>query len=246
MRENERLLLTCLPIWSASVASDRDRERLRRASDMLGSLVDEFVFVGGTMTSLMITDPAASETRVTDDIDVILSAATRSQYYQVEQRLLALGFSQRPHNEHPICRWFREEVILDVMPDDASILGFSNRWYATAFEDARTFSVGDGRTVRVISPALFVATKLEAFAGRGHGDFQASRDIEDLVAVIDGRSELHGEISVAPPEVRAYLAAQLGALLAAEDFLSSLPGHLAGDHARMPIVVSRVEEISKL
>lgn len=29
----------------------------------------------------------------------------------------------------PICRWTYDDEIVDIMPDDPSILGFSNRWY---------------------------------------------------------------------------------------------------------------------
>jgi hypothetical protein len=44
-----------------------------------------------------------------------------------------------------------------------------------------------GAGVRSVSAPYFLATKLEAFDGRGSGDYLTSHDIEDLVAVIDGR-----------------------------------------------------------
>lgn len=36
----------------------------------------------------------------------------------------------------------------------------------------------------------FLATKIEAFKGRGRRDFWASHDLEDLIFVIDGRSTI--------------------------------------------------------
>jgi hypothetical protein len=35
----------------------------------------------------------------------------------------------------------------------------------------------------------FVATKLEAFASRGGGDFLTSHDLEDVLNIVDGREE---------------------------------------------------------
>ena len=42
------------------------------------------------------------------------------------------------------------------------------------------------------------APKLEAFAGRGKGDYQSSNDVEDLLAVVNGRGELAEEIHARP------------------------------------------------
>jgi hypothetical protein len=47
---------------------------------------------------------------------------------------------------------------------------------------------------------------MEAFRGRGKNDFMASHDLEDFVAVIDGRSTIVAEIAQAPLDLRLYLA----------------------------------------
>ena len=56
------------------------------------------------------------------------------------------------------------------MPDNAEILGFSNRWYKTAIETAELHALGDLK-IRVASPPLFLATKFEAHHGRSEGDY---------------------------------------------------------------------------
>jgi hypothetical protein len=43
------------------------------------------------------------------------------------------------------------------------------------------------------SPYL-LATKLEAFRGRGDGDFAGSTDIEDIILIIDGRPSVLEEV----------------------------------------------------
>jgi predicted nucleotidyltransferase len=47
-----------------------------------------------------------------------------------------------------------------------------------------------GPSVRVITAPSFLATKLEAFRGRGKMDYQASHDLEDFVAIIEGREDV--------------------------------------------------------
>jgi len=66
------------------------------------------------------------------------------------------------------------------MPDDESILGFSNRWYAKGIETAITCSLTGKLNIRRLTPELFVATKLEASRGRGNKDLLGSRDMEDI------------------------------------------------------------------
>ena len=79
--------------------------------------------------------------------------------------------------------------------------------------------------VRVVTAVYFCATKLEAFAGRGKRDYQSSHDLEDLMAVVDGRPELPEEIHSGPEDVRAYIAAEFKNLLATPEFLDALPGY---------------------
>jgi hypothetical protein len=69
------------------------------------------------------------------------------------------------------------------MPVDEHILGFSNRWYPAAIETAQILDIA-GLDVRVVTPALVIATKLEAFHGRGGNDIFASHDLEDIIAVV--------------------------------------------------------------
>ena len=93
------------------------------------------------------------------------------------------------------------------------------------------------------------ATKLEAFNGRGKGDFMASHDMEDIIALVDGRNELVEEVAKAPEDLRTHLAVTFLDLLGNSLFLEALPGHLPGDAAsqqRLPILESRMRRISDL
>jgi len=146
------------------------------------------------------------------------------------------------------CRWIVGSALLDVMPTDESVLGFGNRWYAEAIHTAVQVSLPSGRKIRLISPPTFLGTKLEAFYGRGAGDFLASHDLEDIITVVDGPPELSKEIREAPLQLREYLVAQLRALLQDDNFLEALPAHLPGDaasQARLPVLIRRLRALAQ-
>ena len=82
-----------------------------------------------------------------------------------------------------------------------------------------------GLKIRLVAPVYFCASKLEAFAGRGKNDFSASSDLADLIGVVDGRSELAGEIQAAA-SVRSYLAKEIEKLLEIREFTDALAGHV--------------------
>lgn len=75
-----------------------------------------------------------------------------------------------------ICRWLHSDsgLILDAMPADASILGFANRWQGAALPHAVARTLPSGAVIRALSPPHLLATKLEAFKGRGCGNFWAA------------------------------------------------------------------------
>jgi hypothetical protein len=101
--------------------------------------------------------------------------------------------------------------------------------------------------IKLVTPPLFLATKLEAFRGRGGGDFLASHDLEDIITIIDGRHEILEDVRTCASALRAYIAHEIGVLLQNPEFNQALPGHLAGDEtsqARMPLIKERLRQLS--
>ncbi len=117
------------------------------------------------------------------------------------------------------------------MPLDEKILGFSNRWYRAAMEAATTHQLFPDLEIRVVTAPYFLATKIEAFRGRGRDDFFASHDLEDLVFVSDGRSTIVQEVRTEPALPREYLRTEIAGLLATSRFIDALPGYLLPDAA---------------
>ena len=206
-------------------------ELLELAAAALSDLLAEVVFVGGATVELWITDPGAPPVRPTQDVDVIVEVTTRSAFHEFEAKLRVRSFSE-DQEDGVICRWRHESgLILDAMPARGGILGFENRWQAEALPHAIERELPSGARIRAVSPPYFLATKLEAFKGRGRGDFLGSRDFADIVALLDGRAELTTEVAAAPDDVRRYLGEEARRLLDTRRLLDGLAGAMRPDAA---------------
>lgn len=222
------------------VSKQQNFEVVARVATCLHELVEEVVFVGGSAAAFLITDEDIVTVRPTLDVDFIIEVMNLPEYYRFEKRLKQLGFE--PDTTGPRCRFLVDEIIVDVMPDNAEILGFSNRWYRDAVDTAERHSIGNIE-IRVVSAPLFLATKLEAHHGRSEGDYMGSHDMEDILAVVDGRPTIIKDCFTAPNNVKAYLADNFATLLADEEFINVLPGFVdpSGGSARAAVIRDRLQ-----
>lgn len=225
-------------------ANDPNLPHLRQVAQALGELRERVVFVGGAVAGLLVTDPLADSVRATRDVDAVVNAS-RAGFHRIEEAVAARGFARDVRSE-VICRWVHKSsgVIFDLMPVQPDVLGFSNRWYPYAVKTAVSVDLGQGVVIRLVSAVAFVATKLEAFASRGGGDFLSSHDLEDVLNIVDGREELVGEMRQAPPDLQDAVAAVVGQLLANSDFANVLPGLLA-EPERAGLVLERLRALSQ-
>lgn len=179
----------------------------------LGPLLPDLVFVGGATTELFFTASASSEARITRDADGICEVTGRVEYHRLGERLRSLNFREDMSPGAPMCRWRSDVGMLDVMPTDEEILGFSNPWYHRAIETSEWREIAADVHIRLVSPPMFVATKLAAFEGRGEADLQASHDIEDVLAVVAYRQELLQEVLSEPHHARKWIQERIAANL---------------------------------
>ncbi len=229
--------------------ANRNLELLKVAAKLLRPVLDELVFVGGCATGLLVSDEAAAEVRPTFDVDAIAEITSYVEYTTFGERLHKLGFTEDASEGAPICRWQHGQIKLDLMPLDEKILGFSNRWYKAAMDTANEFEIERDIRIRVVTAPYFCATKLEAFKGRGKGDYLASHDLEDLITVVDGRPELLDELRSAPEDVLSYIADAVGQMLKARQFIDALAGYLLPDsasQARINQLLAKLTQISEL
>jgi len=222
-------------------------EQLIATAALLRPMLGELVFVGGAVTSLLVTDEGAGLPRTTLDVDAIAEISSYAEYNAFGERLRALGFSEDTSEDALLCRWVHSGTILDVMPLDEKILGFSNRWYRAAMQTSTTHRLLRDLEIRAVTAPYFLATKIEAFKGRGRGDFLASHDLEDLIFVIDGRSTIVEDIQTETPLLREYLHTEITELLAVPGFTDALPGYLlpdAASQARIGTVLRRLKALA--
>ncbi len=219
------------------------------AQRMGPALCEGMVFVGGAAAGLLITDLALPGIRRTDDVDVVTPVQVLEDFHQLEAQLRQRGFIPDLRPGAPICRWLVDDITVDVMPSIEEVLGFANRWYVLSVATAESHTLPSGMQVKVIRAPEFIATKLEAFFGRGQGDFLFSHDMGDIVSVLDGRASLLAECQASQRPLREYLALQFQTLVATPAFLDALPGHLAPDPAsqeRLEQLMQTIQQICGL
>jgi len=127
------------------------------------------------------------------------------------------------------------------------VLGFTNRWYGAALASARSHVLPDGTDILVAIAPVFLATKVEAFLGRGDGDFWASKDLEDVVTLVNGRPQLAREVAETDEDLRRYLSKTLSKWLSDGDFGLVVAAHLEGDEEsqqRAAVVLERLRSIA--
>ncbi|HEX2282159.1 MAG TPA: hypothetical protein VHG52_10420 [Thermomicrobiales bacterium] len=170
------------------------------------------------------------------------------EYYRLGDRLRERGL-QEAAGEPVLCRWRSADpqLVLDVMPTDAGILGFSNPWYEEAIATAETVTLDSAANIRAAKPVALMATKLSAWKGRGEGDLLRSLDIHDVLTLVNGRQELAAEIEAAPPDLRAYVRDEFVKLQAERDFDYAVDGATAGYGSvgadRADLVRERIQQL---
>lgn len=204
--------------------------RMKAVALILKDLEQQFVFVGGATVSLYATDPdLADEVRPTDDIDVIVELATYGGYANLAEKLRALGFAN-DINSKVICRYKIKGIIVDVMPTETNVIGFSNKWYPEGFQNAINYNLEVGSVIKYFSLPYFFASKWEAYLGRGKGDYRTSKDFEDIVYVLENVDDFEEQIKAAPTNVLGYLKEEISKVMFIDAFEEGIYAHLRGGY----------------
>lgn len=198
------------------------------------------VFTGGGIVGLLVESPSAFPISATKDLDLIIEVTSRVEFGAVEAALRRAGFRDCPAKP-AIGRflWSDENVEVEFHTPRQDITGFSDQWYPEVLRSAiRT------RGIWHASAPAFIATKISAFLDGRRGDFYSSKDIEDILAVIDGRPSIVPEVRGADRELRHWLTQRIGQFLEDSSFLNAVEGHLP-DSARARAARKRLESIAE-
>ncbi len=186
-------------------------EVIRKIAGALGAMNEQVVFVGGATVSLYINDPAADDVRPTKDVDISLAIASLGELEVIREQLIRKGFKQSPEDDI-ICRFRYEDIKVDVMSTKAVGWAPANPWFASGFEQKEIVEI-EYQKIQILPLPYFLASKFSAFNDRGTKDPRTSHDFEDIVYVLDNRTDIVEKLAKVPDDVRSYLADQLQRIL---------------------------------
>jgi hypothetical protein len=214
----------------------------------LGEMLQQFVFVGGTVVELYAPIATRAETRFTDDVDCIIEIASLAAYYDLEMQLRLLGFQDDMDSDAPICRKIYRGIKVDFMPTDEKILQFSNRWYKTGFLEAQDYQLSNQITIKILPVAYFMACKLEAFfspSRKYHLDMYASHDFEDMIYLLDNCPQFITQIKKSNMDLKNYFVEKWTYLLAQKSLVYALSGILR-DSENEKRILNIIKQIVKM
>ena len=216
---------------------------VRKVASALGGLNEEVVYVGGAAVSLYINDPAADDVRPTKDVDITLEIATLSELEQLREDLAKKGFNQSSEDD-VICRFRYEDLKVDVMSTKEIGWAPANPWFAPGFKHLESVSLDD-QTIRVLSLPYFLATKFTAFASRGIKGPRTSHDFEDIVYILDNRTDLIEVITQAPTEVLQFLKKAFAEILKTHIMQEAILGNLYYEtqSERFEMIIDKIKRI---
>lgn len=157
---------------------------LIEAAQKLKPLLNEIAFVGGGILPTYLPKGFDSIIRVTYDLDVVIKLTHYGKLEKLNMRLVELGFYP-DKDSAVICRYTDQNIVLDVMPTDSEILGFSNSWYEEGLINKEWTTLTGDIEIPRFSIDYYLSTKWEAVKGRGNQDWRTSKDMEDIITLIN-------------------------------------------------------------
>ncbi len=220
--------------------------RIKGVYYALAELKETIAFVGGATVSLYADKPSQADVRPTDDIDVLIEIGSYNDYVKIQEKLASIGFCIDAEAK-VTCRYKYQGLTVDIMPIDEHILGFTNKWYREGFSNITTYHVDEQTQVNIFAAPYFIASKLEAFKGRGNNDGRTSHDFEDIIFVLDNRRIIWAELNESEPELTAYLAKEWTDLLQNKNIEEWLSAHLEYETAatRARIILTEMKKFTE-
>ncbi len=220
-----------------------NRRIIERVAIALEELNDDVVYVGGATVSLYVNDPAAKDVRATKDIDISVEIASISQLEELRENLTAKGFIQTADLK-VICRFKLEEILLDVMGTKPIGWALANPWFELGFEKRELIEM-DNLSVHIMPLPYFLASKFVAHNDRGGSDPRMSHDFEDIVYILDNRTDWHDIIINSENKVKAYLMTQFQNILESNKMQEAILGNLdyRTQEERYKKIITKIEKL---
>ena len=142
-----------------------------------------------------------------------------------------------------MCRWSFKGVLVDIMPDDEHIIGFTNSWYKEGRKQKISIVLPSKASIFIFPVEYFLASKIEAYQKRGKNDFYGSKDIEDIITVFDGTLQLQ-KIFLKRNSAVEFVIKALKEFCKNQNFIQSLTGHIEfGDIQRAERILLFIQSL---
>jgi hypothetical protein len=218
---------------------------LEKAASILKPLEQRIIFTGGATITLYLDELSADEVRPTIDVDCVLEISSKRSYYNLAEILRQLGLQESREVGDPLCCWKYQDLILDIMPTEPEVLGFTNSWYKPGMDTAISYTLPSQTKIVLFSIPYMLAAKIEAFLSRGKGSYYMSQDFEDIVLLLDGCPSLELEIAQADNRVKTHLQDWFGTTR--NDLQLYAPAHLSPESknsGREVLLLQRLERLA--
>ncbi len=195
------------------VNSYKNVVRIKVLAEAFAKLQNKVVFVGGAVVELYCDDPARAEVRPTDDVDVVVELINLGSYAVLEEDLRTIGFNHDMFSS-VICRYKYHDIVIDIMPTDEHILGFTNIWYKDGLQNSISYDLDNDLKIQIFQLSYFLGSKFEALKSERHGkDYRYNSDFEDIIYIFDNRINIKNELIECNGEIKIYLQKAISELL---------------------------------
>ena len=220
--------------------------RLEKVAKGLGPINEEVVYVGGSVAEFYVIDSAKADVRQTMDIDCVTHLKSYRELTGLEERLRSYGFQNDTTPGAPICRWVYDNEIVDIMPDDAKVIGFTNRWYHEAIEHKQEMFLSNGVRIWIFSLPYYIATKIEAVNGRGGADWRWSHDFEDLVYIFNYNKDVAKVLANADGGLKEFFKEEFSKMLKRTNIREEIECKLPyGEEDRVSDIIDMIKKLSE-
>jgi hypothetical protein len=216
----------------------------RNTAKRMQPMLEELVFAGGCSTSLLFSEADFIRPTPPQWLDVIASTQGDLGHMALTIKLKEMGM--REDTIFGRGRWKMGALTVCFWNVDPVFSPFASRFLPEAFSMPRKYPVAPDMKVKLVNPAFFLALKIEAFQGRGQGNYQTSDDLNDLVALLSARAELAFDLKLTAPHVRTFVQKQLAELKPKSDFLEAIKRILNNDEPRIALALARLNELVRI